>query len=137
MEKKFDICILGGAGHVGLPLALVFASKACKTLVYDINTRALDMVAVGKMPFMEVGGDALLKEVLLGGNLILSNEKKLIRESKTVIITIGTPVDEFLNPIFRVMTDLMNPLLEFLHDQLIILRSTVCPGVTDWLSNYL
>lgn len=137
MEKKFDICVLGGAGHVGLPLALVFADKGYNTLIYDVNTEVLQTISQGRMPFMESGGEALLNKILQKGNLHLTDQKTLISESKFLIITIGTPVDEFLNPVFRVMTDLMDPLLPYLQDQTIILRSTVCPGVTDWLAGYL
>ena len=25
--KKFDVCIIGGAGHIGLPLGLLISSK--------------------------------------------------------------------------------------------------------------
>ncbi|HLB41679.1 MAG TPA: nucleotide sugar dehydrogenase [Gammaproteobacteria bacterium] len=137
MKKKFDICVLGGAGHVGLPLALIFADKGFETLIYDLNVSVMDKISQGIMPFMEEGGEALLNKVLVGGKLTLTNEKKNIADSTILVITIGTPVDEFLNPVFRVMTDLMKPLLEYLNEQTIILRSTVCPGVTDWLAHYL
>ena len=137
VKKNFDICVLGGAGHVGLPLALVFADKGFETLIYDLNIDVMDRISKGIMPFIEEGGEALLNKVLLGGKLTLTHERKNIANSNIFIITIGTPVDEFLNPVFRVMTDLMEPLLEYLSDQTIILRSTVCPGVTDWFANYL
>lgn len=137
MQKKFDICVLGGAGHVGLPLALVFADKGYNTLIYDLNSEVLQKIARGNMPFMEFGGEALLNKILQSGKLSLTSARSCIAESKILIITIGTPVDEFLNPVFRVMTDLMEPLLQYLNDQTIILRSTVCPGVTDWLAGYL
>jgi UDP-N-acetyl-D-mannosaminuronic acid dehydrogenase len=55
-----------------------------------------------------------------------------------VILTIGTPVDEFQNPVLRVLTDCMDTLLPHLSDdQTIILRSTVFPGATDFLAEYL
>lgn len=135
--RQFDICVLGGAGHVGLPLALVLADKGYDVLVYDVNISVLKTIAQGRMPFMEVGGEELLHKILQKGNFYLTDKKQLISQSKILIITIGTPVDEFLNPVFRVMTDLMEPLLPYLSHQTIILRSTVCPGVADWLSNYL
>ena len=37
MKKKFDICVVGGLGHVGLPLGIVFASKGFKVCLQDIN----------------------------------------------------------------------------------------------------
>ena len=55
-----------------------------------------------------------------------------------VIVTIGTPIDEFLNPVRRVVQDCIDALLPRLVDgQLLVLRSTVFPGTTDWLASYL
>ena len=41
MLKKFnyDVCIVGGLGHVGLPLGILFASKGLKVSLYDINNK--------------------------------------------------------------------------------------------------
>jgi UDP-N-acetyl-D-mannosaminuronic acid dehydrogenase len=47
-----DICIIGGAGHVGLPLALVFADAGQRVIVYDVNEPALEKVRRGTMPFV-------------------------------------------------------------------------------------
>ena len=33
----YDVCVVGGAGHVGAPLAGVLASRGFRTLIYDIN----------------------------------------------------------------------------------------------------
>ena len=55
-NKKFDVCVVGGAGHVGVPLSLVLADKGIRTLIYDINPRALDQLRDGQLPFMEEGG---------------------------------------------------------------------------------
>jgi UDP-N-acetyl-D-mannosaminuronic acid dehydrogenase len=55
-----------------------------------------------------------------------------------VIVTIGTPVDEFLNPTLKVIKACVDGLLPHLSDgQLLILRSTVYPGTTDWLADYV
>lgn len=137
MKRKFDICVLGGAGHVGLPLSLVLVDKGFNTAIYDINKETMAMISRGEMPFIEEGGEVFLKKALASGKLNLTRQQKDIADCSILIITIGTPVDEYLNPVFRVMIDLVNPLLQYIHEQTIILRSTVCPGVTDWLANYL
>ena len=36
-QYKYDLCVVGGAGHIGLPFALVFARQGLKVLIYDIN----------------------------------------------------------------------------------------------------
>ena len=32
-----DVCVIGGGGHVGLPLALTFADSGLRTVIYDIE----------------------------------------------------------------------------------------------------
>jgi UDP-N-acetyl-D-mannosaminuronic acid dehydrogenase len=49
--RDVDICIVGGAGHVGLPLALVFAAAGQRVTIYDLNAAALATIAAGTMPF--------------------------------------------------------------------------------------
>ena len=100
MPKSFecDICTIGGCGHVGLPLSIMFASKGKKVCIYDINEESMNLVSKGIMPFKEEGAEEVLKSALKNGNLVLSKDPKVISESKSVVIVIGTPVDEFLNP---------------------------------------
>jgi len=137
-DVKFDICVVGGAGHVGLPLALVFASKGLRVLIYDINENTLETIRQGIVPFMERGAEPLLAQALERELLFLSSDPVDIARASTLIITIGTPVDEFLNPVLKLIRDCMDDLLPYLScGQLIILRSTVYPGTTDWLDKYL
>jgi UDP-N-acetyl-D-mannosaminuronic acid dehydrogenase len=133
----YDLCVVGGAGHIGLPFSLVFAEKGLNVSIYDISHSALDKVGNGIVPFMEEGADVLLTKVLASGRLSLSNNPEVIGRSKTIVVTIGTPVDEFLNPEFKMITSAFETLLPyFRNDHLLILRSTVYPGTTDWLDNW-
>ena len=60
------------------------------------------------------------------------------RRGGPVIVTVGTPIDEFLNPVRRVVQDCIDGMLPQLADgQLLVLRSTVFPGTTDWLASYI
>ncbi len=138
INKRFDLCVVGGAGHVGLPLAIVFANKGHRVLIYDINQKALETIRQGRLPFMELGGEPLLKKALKNKRLVLSSNPLDLKKIPRIIITIGTPVDEFMNPDTRVMKECIDEFLPYLSDgQLLILRSTVYPGTTDWLHHYL
>lgn len=135
---EYDVCVIGGAGHVGLPLAAAFAEKGQRTLIYDINEAVLKRISAGEVPFMEDGMEELLPNVLASGKLAMSSKKEDIGKADIVIITIGTPVDEFLNPVFKLIKSCIDDLLPYLRDgQLLILRSTVYPNTTDWLARYL
>lgn len=136
--KDYDLCIIGGAGHIGLPFALVFADKGLNVAIYDINQNTLDTIGKGKVPFMEDGAEPLLKKALASGNLFLSSNPEIVTHSKNVVITIGTPVDEFLNPEYKMISDTFEKLLPYFRDnQLLILRSTVYPGTTEWLDRWM
>ena len=137
-KKRFDVCVVGGAGHVGLPLGIVFANKGLNVLIYDHNKKALNQIRSGSLPFMEHGAEPLLKKVLQNRRLLLSSDISDIAAASTVIITIGTPVDEFMNPDTCVMKKCVDPILAFLSGKpLVVLRSTVYPGSTQWLAQHL
>jgi UDP-N-acetyl-D-mannosaminuronic acid dehydrogenase len=134
----YDLCVVGGAGHIGLPFALVFANNGLNVAIYDISKTALETIGKGIVPFMENGAEELLNQALQKGNLTLSSEPNIISQSKNIVITIGTPVDEFLNPEFKGIRSAFESLLPYISDkQLLVLRSTVYPGTTDWLAGWL
>jgi UDP-N-acetyl-D-mannosaminuronic acid dehydrogenase len=137
-QFQYDLCVIGGAGHIGLPFALVFAHKGLNVAVYDINQPALDVIGQGKVPFMEEGADVLLAEALAAKRFTLSSDPKIVSYSKNIVITIGTPVDEFMNPEFKGLQNAFLKLLPSINnEQLLILRSTVYPGTTEWLDGFL
>ena len=41
---NYDICVIGGCGHVGLPLAAAFAKEGKKVIINDINEKAIKLV---------------------------------------------------------------------------------------------
>ena len=134
---KYDICVVGGCGHVGLPLSIAFASKGLRVCIYDVNQDALEIITRGNTPFLEEGADRLLKDTV-GKTLFATNNPKVISDAKFIIVVIGTPVDEHLNPEFTMMKKFFNNLLPYLRDgQYIILRSTVFPGTTEKINEFL
>lgn len=137
-HNKPQIVIVGGAGHVGLPLAIVFADCGVRTLIYDINRPALDEIKKGILPFIEINAEEKLKSTLESGMLTATDDISQIKGVPNIIITIGTPVDEFMNPVFNLLSGCIDELIPHLDDdQMIVLRSTISPGVTAWLSDYL
>ena len=133
MYFPYDVCIVGGCGHVGLPLALTFARKGLKVSIHDVNDVAVREVLSGRMPFLEPGAEPVLRE-MVGKTLHAANDPTLISKARYVVVVIGTPVDEHLNPTFHVMYRFFLDLLPYLvNGQCIILRSTVYPGTTSKL----
>ena len=136
--KVADVTVVGGAGHVGVPLVLAFAEAGLTVNVNDLNESALAMLKSGKPPFIEHGAAPLLARALAGNRLLFTSSSSAITRTGPVVITIGTPVDEFLNPVQAEIQRCIDGLLPHIADeQLLILRSTVYPGTTDWLQDYL
>lgn len=136
--KTADITIVGGAGHVGIPLVLAFAEAGLTVNVNDVNEAGLATLRSGKLPFIEHGAAPLLARALASQKLLFTSSPTSVGGSGPVIITIGTPVDEFLNPVQTDVQRCIDSLLPHVADeQLLVLRSTVYPGTTDWLHNYL
>jgi UDP-N-acetyl-D-mannosaminuronic acid dehydrogenase len=133
-----DLTIVGGAGHVGIPLVLAFAEAGYRVNVHDVNREALETLRSGRLPFIEYGGEGLLVRALKRKRLVFTSLPADISPTGPLIVTIGTPIDEFLNPVREVVQDCIDGLLPYLADgQLLVLRSTVFPGTTDWLDGYL
>ncbi|MFA5799509.1 MAG: nucleotide sugar dehydrogenase [Candidatus Peribacteraceae bacterium] len=133
-----SIAIVGGCGHVGLPLGMAFADKGFLVHLMDINAESVAMVNGGKMPFVEEGADNLLKEVLASGLLKATTDPAILREADVVIVTIGTPVDEYLDPSVSSFDESLHRFIGHIRPgQLLVLRSTVFPGVTDRLGRQL
>ena len=127
-EQDQDICVVGGAGHVGLPLALAFAAAGQRVIILDQNTSVMETIKSGVMPFIEYGAEPLLADALRQGRLLFTADPRDISRAKHVIVAIGTPVDEYLNPKLRALLDLFKQLRPHLHpSQTIVIRSTVFP----------
>jgi UDP-N-acetyl-D-mannosaminuronic acid dehydrogenase len=106
--------------------------------VNDLNKDSLEALHAGRLPFIEHGAENVLSKALVNQRLVFTHTSDRISTGGPVIITIGTPVDEFLNPVRKVVQDCVDALLPTLADgQLVVLRSTVFPGTTDWLASYL
>lgn len=134
---KYDISVIGGGGHVGLPLSIAFANRGKKVVIFDTNKRSLATINSGKMPFMEKDAEPLLRKVI-NKRLFVSDTPDVIRNSDFVIVVIGTPVDEHLNPKYREIKIFFEGLKPHLRNgQIVILRSTVYPGVTKKVQELL
>ena len=137
-KYNYDITIIGGLGHVGLPLGVVFASKGFKVCLNDINEEVAKTVLKGELPYIEYGAESLLKETLDNGNLTVSLDPKCIADAEYVVITIGTPVDEYLNPKTRQFLEFIQSIKSYLDpSQVIIIRSSIFPRTCQQIMNVL
>lgn len=128
---KADVTVLGGCGHVGLPLGLALADSGLRVALYDTNLATVDTVRSGKMPHLEPGAPEVLTATLADGSLTASSEPSTVGSSEFLVVVVGTPVDEHLNPDPQAVVTALEEVADHLSDgQVLILRSTVFPGVT-------
>ncbi len=92
------ISIIGGTGHVGLPLGLMFAEKKYKVQLIDIDIKNINKVNRGVMPFKEDKADIILKNQIKKKKIFATNDLELVKRSKYIVICIGTPVNKKLQP---------------------------------------
>jgi UDP-N-acetyl-D-mannosaminuronic acid dehydrogenase len=135
VNEKMKIVIVGGCGHVGLPLGIALADHNLKVTLLDIDAKKVDRINQGEMPFMEDGADALLRRTI-GRTLIATTDKECLKDADTVITVVGTPVDKHLNPNVNEVYRSMDQVIGQMKDgALLILRSTVYPGMTKIIND--
>ena len=130
---SYDVCVIG-LGRVGLPLALSFADAGLSVLGVDNDPEVLAALRERRMPFKEPGTD----ELLARADLALSHRAADGAQARSIVLTLGTPsfshIEIDMGDIRSVLDDLL-PLLQ--EDQLVVLRSTVAPGTTEFVAGYL
>lgn len=125
-----DVVVVGGCGHVGLPLGLALADRGMQVALYDIDQSAVDTVNRGELPFDEPGALGVLTRYI-GNRLVATTDPAALSAAEHVVVVIGTPVDEHLNPDPEAVPRAIETFAEHLRDgQLLVLRSTLYPGVT-------
>ncbi|HSP99640.1 MAG TPA: nucleotide sugar dehydrogenase [Candidatus Dormibacteraeota bacterium] len=126
-----------GLGRVGLPFALFLAQRGCTVYGVENNPDTVSALRAGRMPFRESGGPEALAATL-GTRFHPGDDLAAIRQADTIVITLGTPVDDFNNPVFLPIENLLKAALPHLRPgQLLVLRSTVAPGATEQLGRLI
>jgi UDP-N-acetyl-D-mannosaminuronic acid dehydrogenase len=132
------LAIVGGCGHVGLPLGLAFARQGYQVDLVDTSPERVAMVNAGRMPFHEDDAEPLLGQLTTAGLIKATTDTAVLEDASAIIVTIGTPVDEYLDPSVVAFDRSMQDLLARVRPgQLVVLRSTVFPGMTDRLVRQL
>ncbi|MEO8897313.1 MAG: nucleotide sugar dehydrogenase [Candidatus Dormibacter sp.] len=133
-----DVVVVGGCGHAGLPLGIALGQCGMSVVLFDINEAAVDIVNDGRLPFDEEGAQVPLTELRAAGRLVATTAPDVLGSAEYVVVVIGTPVDKHLNPD---PTSVVNAIAQFADHigpgQVIVLRSTVYPGVTALVERYL
>jgi UDP-N-acetyl-D-mannosaminuronic acid dehydrogenase len=135
---KFDVGIVGGCGHVGLPLGLLLAEKGLKVLAIDINKDSVDKVMNKKMPFLEQNAQKILEEVIDNGLFSCTTDESKINETEHIMIVPGTPIDyDFLPDMSQIDKIIKNIIPNLEKNHVLIFRSTLAPKSMDYIKNLI
>lgn len=133
------ISILGGLGHVGLPLGLFLADRGHQVTLQDracpeTDRKLVDLHA-GRMPFIEEAAEELVARHWMRSVVPAYTGAA---SADVIIVCIGTPLDEYQNPRLEPVLRLCRDELAGLRpEQLVILRSTVFPGTTERVADVI
>ena len=130
MNFKRNISIIGGAGHVGFPLGLIFTSKGFKVSLIDKDKINIKKINNGNIPFLENNSQTLLTKMIKKKNIYATNQLSEVIKSKYIIICIGTPITKKLNPNLKNFINFFYQLKKFLKkNHIVIIRSSIYPGI--------
>ncbi|MEB3242940.1 MAG: nucleotide sugar dehydrogenase [Cyanobacteriota bacterium] len=136
--SETNVFVVGGLGHIGLPLGIMFANAGFPVTLLDSNRKNFETVLAGKLPFVEYGAEELLGEVLAKGLLRVSDSYAELANAKVVVVCIGTPVDEYMSPILapflKCIEDISNTISP---ETLVVIRSSVYPGSFQRIADIL
>lgn len=132
--------VVVGIGRVGLPLGLVLAKEGFNIIGVDVSTQRLDTISKCILPFKEEGAGPLLKKFYNRGFAVAHESKlsEVLPKTSTIILTLGTPMSDNFSPDVTQITGFLNKFSNNLRrGQLLILRSTVTPGTTEYIGRFL
>jgi UDP-N-acetyl-D-mannosaminuronic acid dehydrogenase len=133
--KKFSICVVG-LGFVGLPTALLLASKQFEVFGYDKDTNLIDELRLGHISVSEIGLKSLLKKTLTSRKFKPCNK---IQKADIYFICVPTPITEKSNQ--ADLTAVLSVVKEIKRiikpGDLIVLESTSPVGATEDIYNTL
>jgi methylmalonyl-CoA mutase cobalamin-binding subunit len=118
-------------GYVGLPTAVVFASRVFSVVGVDVDAGRVEAVNSGRCYLREPGLDVLLRDVVSRGLLRATTETvRAVRESDAVVIAVPTPVRDGVADL-SYLKEVLLAIREGLHrGLLVVIESTIPPGTT-------
>ncbi len=128
---SYRIAVIGGAGHVGLPLSLMLAEAGLDVVVIDRDAEKLRQIEQGSFPYMEEMSDSYLSRSK-EWSIAYTTKYEPIQACDVIFFTVGTPVDEHLNPDLEPVYESLELVKPFLRTgQCVVLRSTLFPGTSE------
>lgn len=133
IKNKTAVISIIGLGYVGLPTAVYFAEKGFKVYGVDKVVRIVNGLNKGVSHLNELGLDERIKQVIDQDKFHCTNDTiEAVSNSDIVLIIVPTPISKDKEPDLSYVISAAEDISKSLKKgQLIVLESTVYPGVTD------
>jgi UDP-N-acetyl-D-galactosamine dehydrogenase len=125
LSHQESICVIG-LGYVGLPLAALFASRF-KVIGFDINETRVRELTEGLDRTRELSSEQLFRHPL-----VFTTDPSAIRESRFIVVTVPTPIDDHKNPDLTPLVKASKMIGKYIQPgTTVVYESTVYPGCTE------
>lgn len=125
-----------GFGYIGAVIGAVLCDNGHTVNAIDNNKECIDDLNKGKCSVPEPLLQIMIKKAVASGFLSGTTSYNSITESDVILITVGTPLSKNFDADLSAIKDVFNNLANNVRDeQILMLKSTVPPGVTRKLAN--
>ena len=133
------ICMIGGAGYVGLVTGLGLSEIGHQLINVDVDQSRIQQLQAGNSPIFEAGIEELLNRNLQSGRIRFSTDlASAVADSDVVFIAVGTPAQDDgqadLSQIKSVIEELERCVDSY---KLIVIKSTVPVGTVELVLDIL
>ena len=131
-NKTAGIAVIG-LGYVGLPTAINFAENGFSVIGVNRTQSKVDLINAGGCYLSELNLDERVKRLVQLGKLTATTDTvEATHKSDVIIITVPTPVTSDKRPDLSFVTSAGRAIARGLaREKLVVLESTVYPGVVD------
>ncbi len=136
-DKTVSVAVLG-LGHVGYPLASLFAKNGFKTLGFDIDYSRVKEIergeAISEIAFLLPTNAKNKKNAIskISNHLKVSNNEELLKNADVFIVDVPTPLKENEIPNLVFLENTCKTISKYLrHATLVVIESTIYPGATE------
>ena len=134
-----NICVVGGAGHVGLVTGVGLAEIGHHVINVDVDAERIRKLREGESPIHEQGLGSLLKRNLDAGRLSFQTDlPTAVKSSETVFVAVGTPSREDGQADLSQVIQVSEQIVRYIDlYKLIVIKSTVPVGTVELVLSIL
>ncbi|MBA3035906.1 MAG: UDP-glucose/GDP-mannose dehydrogenase family protein [Desulfobacterium sp.] len=130
---------VAGTGYVGLVTGTGFANLGNKVICFDIDEEKIETLSKGELTIYEPGLEEIFKRNIKTGRLIFTSDpQKAIRESKIILICVGTPCNHIQEADLTSVENIAKQIGKLMNGyKVVVNKSTVPVGTAELVKNII